>query len=122
MVGNKTDLAQQTLPNSLEGYPCLNISAKTGNGIVALKQLLVDHIEGQNFQDQSIISNSRHYAALNASLTEISKVQEGLANELSGDLLAIDLRQALHHLGEITGEVTNDELLGNIFANFCIGK
>ena len=82
----------------------------------------MDYLESQNFQDQSIISNSRHYAALNAALTEISKVQAGLANELSGDLLAIDLRQALYHLGEITGEVTNDELLGNIFANFCIGK
>ena len=122
VVGNKTDLGQQPLPDRLEGIPCLNISAKTGNGIVALKQLLVDHLESQNFQDQSIISNSRHYAALNAALIEISKVQEGLANELSGDLLAIDLRQALHHLGEITGEVTNNELLGNIFANFCIGK
>ncbi|MDA9184334.1 tRNA uridine-5-carboxymethylaminomethyl(34) synthesis GTPase MnmE, partial [Flavobacteriaceae bacterium] len=48
--------------------------------------------------------------------------QEGMDNQLSSDLLAIDLRQALFHLGEITGEVTNDELLGNIFANFCIGK
>ena len=122
VVWNKTDLAQQTLPNTLKGYPSLNISAKTGEGIAALKQLLVDYLESQNFQDQSIISNSRHYAALNAALTEISKVQAGLANELSGDLLAIDLRQALYHLGEITGEVTNDELLGNIFANFCIGK
>ena len=122
MVWNKTDLAQQALPNTLGGYPSLNISAKTGEGISALKKLLVDYLESQNFQDQSIISNSRHYAALNAALTEISKVQAGLANELSGDLLAIDLRQALYHLGEITGEVTNDELLGNIFANFCIGK
>ena len=122
VVWNKTDLAQQALPKSLGGYPSLNISAKTGEGIAALKQLLVDYLESQNFQDQSIISNSRHYAALNAALTEISKVQAGLANELSGDLLAIDLRQALYHLGEITGEVTNDELLGNIFANFCIGK
>ena len=122
VVWNKTDLAQQALPKSLGGYPSLNISAKTGEGIAALKQLMVDYLESQNFQDQSIISNSRHYAALNAALTEISKVQAGLANELSGDLLAIDLRQALYHLGEITGEVTNDELLGNIFANFCIGK
>ena len=122
VVWNKTDLAQQTHPKSLGGYPSLNISAKTGEGIAALKQLLVDYLESQNFQDQSIISNSRHYAALNAALTEISKVQAGLANELSGDLLAIDLRQALYYLGEITGEVTNDELLGNIFANFCIGK
>ena len=83
VVWNKTDLAQQALPKSLGGYPSLNISAKTGEGIAALKQLLVDYLESQNFQDQSIISNSRHYAALNAALTEISKVQAGLANELS---------------------------------------
>ena len=53
---------------------------------------------------------------------EVLAIQNGLRNGLSGDLLAIDLRQALYHLGEITGEVTNDELLGNIFENFCIGK
>jgi tRNA modification GTPase len=55
-------------------------------------------------------------------LEEINKVQEGLNENLTTDLLAIDIRQALYHFGEITGEVTNDELLGNIFANFCIGK
>ena len=53
---------------------------------------------------------------------EIQKVQHGLESGLSGDLLAIDIRQALYHFGEITGEITNDDLLGNIFANFCIGK
>jgi tRNA modification GTPase len=55
-------------------------------------------------------------------LEEINKVQEGLNQGLSSDLLAIDIRQALYHFGEITGHVSNDELLGNIFANFCIGK
>jgi tRNA modification GTPase len=55
-------------------------------------------------------------------LEEIIKVQEGIDANLSGDLLAIDIRQALYHFGEITGEITNDDLLGNIFANFCIGK
>ncbi|MDH3609721.1 MAG: tRNA uridine-5-carboxymethylaminomethyl(34) synthesis GTPase MnmE, partial [Gammaproteobacteria bacterium] len=52
----------------------------------------------------------------------MQKVQQGMNDELSGDLLAIDIRQALYHLGEITGEITSDDLLGNIFANFCIGK
>jgi tRNA modification GTPase len=55
-------------------------------------------------------------------LEEITRVQEGINAELSGDLMAIDIRQALYHFGEITGEITNDDLLGNIFANFCIGK
>ena len=55
-------------------------------------------------------------------LEEIQKVKYGLETDLSGDLMAIDIRQALYHFGEITGEITNDDLLGNIFANFCIGK
>ena len=119
---NKTDLTKESLPTTLESYPCLQLSAKSKTGIEALKQVLVQFMEENNYQDESIITNSRHYAALNSALMEIDKVQAGLKDGLSGDLLAIDLRQALFHLGEITGEVTNDELLGNIFANFCIGK
>ena len=119
---NKTDVIKATLPTTLEGYPCLEMSAKSKTGIEALKQILVRYMEDNNYQDESMITNSRHYAALSSALSEVSKVQKGLDDGLSGDLLAIDLRQALFHLGEITGEVTNDELLGNIFANFCIGK
>ncbi|MGB1448346.1 MAG: tRNA uridine-5-carboxymethylaminomethyl(34) synthesis GTPase MnmE [Flavobacteriaceae bacterium] len=119
---NKTDLSSTQLPETLEHYPCLSLSAKNKNGLDDLKKGLVRFMEENNYQDESIITNSRHYAALSNALEEISKVQAGLAEGLSGDLLAIDLRQALFHLGEITGEVTNDELLGNIFANFCIGK
>jgi len=72
--------------------------------------------------NQLVITNSRHYGVLVKALKEIDNVQEGIDSNLSGDLLAIDLRQALYHLGEITGQVSNDDLLGNIFANFCIGK
>ncbi|MGC1203749.1 MAG: tRNA uridine-5-carboxymethylaminomethyl(34) synthesis GTPase MnmE, partial [Flavobacteriaceae bacterium] len=69
-----------------------------------------------------IITNSRHYDALNKAFEEVNKVMFGLDSGLYGDLLSIDIRQALYHFGEITGEITNDDLLGNIFANFCIGK
>ena len=62
------------------------------------------------------------YDALLKALEEINRVQEGINAGLSGDLMAIDIRQALYYFGEITGEITNDDLLGNIFANFCIGK
>jgi tRNA modification GTPase len=72
--------------------------------------------------NDTIITNSRHYDALLKALEEINKVQDGLNANLPSDLMAIDIRQALFHFGEITGQVTNDELLGNIFANFCIGK
>ncbi len=119
---NKNDNGAIKTPNEFEGFPCLRLSAKNKSGINTLKEALVQHMHRNNYQDESIITNSRHYAALTNALIEIGKVQEGMENQLSSDLLAIDLRQALFHLGEITGEVTNDELLGNIFANFCIGK
>ena len=72
--------------------------------------------------NETIITNSRHYDALLKAFEEIQKVKYGLDTGISSDLMAIDIRSALYFFGEITGEVTNDELLGNIFANFCIGK
>ena len=71
---------------------------------------------------QTVVSNSRHFEALTKALEALNEVQKGMDQDISSDLLAIDIRQALHHLGEITGEITNDELLGNIFSKFCIGK
>jgi len=99
------------------------ISAKSGEGIDELQHKLLEFIDKGLLQNNdTVVSNSRHYAALQKALEEIERVREGLNSGLSGDLLAIDIRQALHHLGEITGEITTDDLLGNIFANFCIGK
>ena len=69
-----------------------------------------------------IISNLRHYEALENANKELVKVKTGLDNNTSGDFLAMDIRQALQYIGTITGEISSDELLGNIFANFCIGK
>ncbi len=99
------------------------ISAKTKTGIETLKDELVSYVDtGRLVNQDTIVTNSRHYNSLQNALEEINKVQDGLNMGLTGDLLAIDIRQALYHFGEITGEVTNDELLGNIFSNFCIGK
>ena len=99
------------------------ISAKSGLGTEELKNTLLGFVnKGALRNNETIVTNSRHYDALLKALEEISKVKYGLETGLSGDLLAIDIRQALYHFGEITGQVTNDELLGNIFANFCIGK
>ncbi len=99
------------------------ISAKTKTGIEDLKDELVSYVDtGRLHNQDTIITNSRHYNSLQSALEEINRVQDGLNMGLTGDLLAIDIRQALYHFGEITGEVTNDELLGNIFGNFCIGK
>jgi len=95
----------------------------TGEGVESLKSTLLELVNtGALRNNETIVTNTRHYDALLKALEEIDKVQQGLDNNLSGDLLAVDIRQALYYFGEITGEITNDELLGNIFANFCIGK
>ncbi len=99
------------------------ISAKTGQGVTEFKDALLHFVNtGALRNNDTIITNTRHYDALLKALEEIDKVKHGLDTGLSGDLLAIDIRQALFYFGEITGQVSNDELLGNIFANFCIGK
>jgi tRNA modification GTPase len=99
------------------------LSAKTGIGVEELTDSLLNLINtGALRNNETIVTNTRHYDALLKAFEEIQKVKHGLESGLSGDLLAIDIRQALYHFGEITGEITNDDLLGNIFANFCIGK
>ncbi len=125
ILANKIDtLCSEEQDLLLTDFPEIHmISAKTGRGVDELKKLLLDFVNtGALRNNETIVTNSRHYDALLKALEEIQKVQEGLNNNLSGDLLAIDIRQALYHFGEITGEISNDELLGNIFANFCIGK
>jgi len=121
---NETEISELTESLSeVEGSNLLTISARENIGVEDLKSKLLEFVNlGELRNNNAIVTNSRHYNALLSALTEINKVQEGLNNNLSGDLLAIDIRQALYHFGEITGEVTNDELLGNIFSNFCIGK
>ncbi len=109
--------------SSVEGSSYLPISAKSGEGVEELQQKLLQFVNtGELRNNNTIVTNTRHYNALLSALEEINKVQDGLNHNLSGDLLAIDIREALHYFGEITGEITNDDLLGNIFANFCIGK
>ncbi len=113
----------EEISRSVEKSQYLLLSAKTGLGVEELKQKLLQFVNtGELRNNNTIVTNSRHYNALLSALEEINKVQQGLNDNLSGDLMAIDIRQALYHFGEITGEITNDDLLGNIFANFCIGK
>ena len=101
----------------------LLLSAKTGKGIKALKNELLQFVNtGALRNNDTIVTNTRHYNSLLKALEEIEKIQVGMDDKISSDLLAIDIRQALFFLGEITGEISSDDLLGNIFANFCIGK
>jgi tRNA modification GTPase len=130
-VINKKDLLSTEMLTKLEKeltndngqQQTLFISAKQNIGIDELKQTLLSFVNtGALRNNETIVTNSRHYDSLLKALEEIQKVKWGLESNLSSDLMAIDIREALFHFGEITGEVTNDELLGNIFANFCIGK
>ncbi|WP_435139052.1 tRNA uridine-5-carboxymethylaminomethyl(34) synthesis GTPase MnmE [Formosa sp. A9] len=125
IIVNKVDqLSDATIFHLQTAIPDLHLlSAKTGLGVEELKNKLLDFVNtGALRNNETIITNTRHYDALLKAFEEIQKVQHGLDTNLSTDLMAIDIREALYHFGVITGQVTNDELLGNIFANFCIGK
>ncbi len=125
IVANKVDkLSKEEIKNLQSAISNLQLlSSKTGLGVEELQNKLLVFINtGALRNNETIVTNSRHYDAMLKALEEIIKVQEGIDSGLSGDLLAIDIRQALQYFGEITGEISNDELLGNIFANFCIGK
>ena len=99
------------------------ISAKNKEGIEDLKDHLLSFVNtGALRNNETIVTNTRHYDSLLKALDEISKVKYGLETNLSSDLMALDIKEALYQFGTITGQVSNDELLGNIFANFCIGK
>lgn len=124
-VANKidklTDSQKELLQSEISNL--LLLSAKSGLGVEELQNRLLHFVNtGALRNNETIVTNSRHYDALIKALEEIQKVQYGLDTDLSGDLLAIDVRQALYYLGSITGQVSEDEILGNIFANFCIGK
>ncbi|MCW4469645.1 tRNA uridine-5-carboxymethylaminomethyl(34) synthesis GTPase MnmE [Flavobacterium sp. MFBS3-15] len=125
VIANKKDLyTEEQIDTILAELPELMfISAKNNEGVDELKEKLLSFVNtGALRNNETIVTNTRHYDSLIKALEEIQKVQWGLRSGLSADLMAIDIRQALYFFGEITGQVSNDELLGNIFANFCIGK
>jgi tRNA modification GTPase len=120
----KLDLLMAALQQQLaNGEMLIPLSAKSGTNLALLEHALVA-ISGYTAADENdvIITNVRHYEALEKALAAMNRANEGLKSGLPGDLLAQDIRETLHYLGEITGEITNDEVLGNIFKNFCIGK
>ena len=129
VVINKIDLlSKDEIVNIHQQLETLNlkpetISAKNNIGIEELKNQLLSFVNtGALRNNDTIVTNTRHYDSLLKALEEIQKVNHGIQTDLPSDLMAIDIREALYHFGMITGQVTNDELLGNIFANFCIGK
>jgi tRNA modification GTPase len=118
LVGNKQDLAE-----GLTFAGLLRISAKDHQGVEAFKQRLSDMVTGGELHTEDVVvTNARHYAALQQVERSILDILNGLDAGLPGDLMAIDIRRCLHYLGEITGEVSNEDLLDFIFSKFCIGK
>src|SRR6056297_93365 len=114
----------QSLNNLLDEQDVrIKISAKTGENVEKLidELLSVVNLTALN-QNEVIVTNARHYEALEKASVALQRAIDGLNSGITGDFLAMDIREVLHYLGEITGEITTDEVLGNIFKNFCIGK
>ncbi|TRX43153.1 tRNA uridine-5-carboxymethylaminomethyl(34) synthesis GTPase MnmE [Flavobacterium restrictum] len=125
IIGNKMDVLTETDIHTLKATipNILLISAKSKLGIDELQNTLLSFVNtGALRNNETIVTNTRHYDSLLKALDEIQKVKFGIETNLSSDLMALDIKEALYQFGMITGQVTNDELLGNIFANFCIGK
>ena len=120
LVINKIDLNPEIKDNFKNA---LFISAKKDEGIETLKERLLTFVNTEQLSNnETIVTNHRHYEELQLTLHEINSIINGLNSGLTGDFLAVNIRQSLFHLGSITGEVTTDTLLGNIFGKFCIGK
>jgi len=119
VIQNKSDLL--TMQKPMDG--AFLISAKTGAGLDELKKQLVNAItKGKDWSNQTIITSARHHEALLKTSEALEKALFGLSSDISADLIALDIRNAMYHLGSITGDISSDELLGNIFSRFCIGK
>ncbi len=118
--GQINDFEQTDSKNTLILLP---ISAKTGSGIKTLRDLLAStqrDLLGDS--DTTLVTNQRHVQALTDARTSLLRVRDGLASGLPTDLASQDIREAIYHIGSIVGEISTDEVLGNIFRNFCIGK
>ncbi len=129
IIGNKLDLLTDSEKNKWEDWAkardtsVLLMSAKASSDVEKLTNELANLGDMEQLLKQDVVlTNARHFDALSKCLDALLRVQDALFNQVTGDLMAVDIRQALHFLGEITGEVTTDDILGSIFSKFCIGK
>ena len=117
LLSNKSDLLKNDVKEGI------SLSAKEGIGIDALKAEMVKVVVGEmDLENDTIIANARHHEALIKTAEALEKANTGLHDGTTGDFIAMDIRQAMFHLGSITGDISTDDLLGNIFSKFCIGK
>ena len=124
LVGNKLDLMNaDDVINKFEGIHILFISAKEHTHVNLLKKELVDKVISGNINTENvIITNARHFEALQKVNDALTDIRKGMDDKIPGDLIALDIRRCLHYLGEITGQITNEDQLDYIFSKFCIGK
>ena len=124
LVGNKADVIKEMLPTKFAKSAYIHfISAKEKTGIQELKSTIFNQtVSASLLSEDTIITNARHYEALKQVGICLLDIKKGLDDRLSGDLLALDIRRCLYYLGEITGEITNEDKLDYIFSKFCIGK
>ncbi|PKP52635.1 MAG: tRNA uridine-5-carboxymethylaminomethyl(34) synthesis GTPase MnmE [Bacteroidetes bacterium HGW-Bacteroidetes-1] len=124
LIGNKIDMMEE-IPGHFREMVELEtifVSAKRKENIHLIADSLVKAVKNLTIQSDSIVSNTRHYNALKEASSALMEVEKNFRVGLPSDLIAIDIRTALHHLGSITGEIYTEEILGNIFSKFCIGK
>lgn len=124
LAANKMDLNPYAEPAKwqVQDYPIVPMSAINSMNILYLLDVIRDSIKNEIPEDIPMISSARHYHALDRTEARLNEVLSGIESGVTNDFLAQDIRQALFHLGEITGQVSSDEILGNIFSRFCIGK
>jgi tRNA modification GTPase len=124
LVANKMDLNPYALPErwKVKSHPVVPLSALNNMNIHYLTEVIAESIKLDIPRDIPMISSLRHYHALNRTEERLKAVLDGITSEVTNDFVAQDVRQALYHLGEITGQISTEDLLGNIFSRFCIGK
>jgi tRNA modification GTPase len=121
IIANKIDI-QKHKEKGWKEISAIEISAKTKQNIGEIVEKMFELFDINELNDKIFVSNWRHFEALKLLLEGINSTEQGIKNNLPSDLIASDIRTCLHHLGEITGEVSTEEILGNIFSKFCIGK
>ena len=124
-LGNKVDQVGESVVENLQKQHAdmLFLSAKSPKQVEKLKERILELVNLDKFKrGDTVVTNIRHYDSLLQTKNSLDQVIEGINNQVTNDFVSMDIRQALHHLGEITGEITTDDLLANIFSKFCIGK
>ena len=122
LIGNKVDKASSPIMDEAQKRGYVLISAAEKTNLAVLKNNIVNLFNSNLNHSGTVITNLRHYECLTETQLALGRVLNGLSTRISGDFIAMDIRQALFYLGSITGEISTDDLLDSIFSRFCIGK